>query len=70
MSKMSELDIQVREMLQEGFSVAEISRLLGVPAEWVQDVEFDPESNGEFEFVEYVDGGPAGEFIAEEEDNE
>lgn len=68
MSKMSELDITVREMLTEGFSAFEISNLLHVPREWVEDVEFDP--TADLEFVEYVDGGAAGEFLYEEEDQE
>ncbi len=68
MSRMSEMDITVREMLAEGFSANEISNIMGVPREWVHDVEFDPTCD--VSFIDFIDGNTAGEFVYEEEDED
>lgn len=35
MSKMSDLDIEVRELIRMGFTADEIHRTLNIPIEWV-----------------------------------
>jgi hypothetical protein len=45
MSKMSELDLSIRDMLEEGYNPVSISVRLGIPVHFVYDVlEYDQES--------------------------
>jgi hypothetical protein len=38
MSKMSDLDLEVRNMLEEGYRPNTIAIILGVPVTWIYDV--------------------------------
>ena len=50
MSKMADLDIQIREMLEEGLRPFSIASILGVPLEWVYNVM------GQEDDFDYPDG--------------
>lgn len=41
MSRMSELDIEIREMLDKGISTEYIAKKLDIPKRWVEDVMLD-----------------------------
>lgn len=50
MSKMSELDIDIQNMLEEGYRPVTIATMLGVPVTWVYDVaEIQQEEKGNTE---------------------
>lgn len=40
MARMSELMIDVEEMLRDGFTADEVATKLGVPFQWVKEVEY------------------------------
>lgn len=44
MSKMSELNIQVQEMLREGWTPSAIANALHIPLDWIMVVEDDYDS--------------------------
>ena len=48
MSKMSDLDLDIRELLEANIDVRSISRILEIPVEWVlateEDMGFDESS--------------------------
>ena len=39
---MSDLLLEIQEMLEDGFEVDEITHILQVPIEWVEAVQRDP----------------------------
>ena len=50
MSKISELSIDIQEMLEEGYRPVTIATMLGVPVTWVYDVaEIQQEEKGNTE---------------------
>ena len=50
MSKMSELDYDIQNMLEEGYRPVTIATMLGVPVTWVYDVaEIQQEEKGNTE---------------------
>lgn len=49
MSKMSELVIDIEELLQQNYSVNTIAKVLNIPIEWVQSVSSTYESDENYE---------------------
>lgn len=54
MSKMAEIDLEIRDMLDEGLSPLRISSLLEIPMEMVYDII--EESTDDSEYDESMDG--------------
>ena len=40
MARMSDLMINIEEMLRDGYSIEEVAKQFGVPFEWVKQVDF------------------------------
>jgi hypothetical protein len=55
MSKMAELDLEIRDMLDEGLSPARISTLLDIPMQMVYDI-VDAQTADDSHYDESMDG--------------
>lgn len=60
MARMSDLMIDVEEMLRAGFSTEETAKALGVPFDWVKEVKYacdamDFPENDQFETCNFVE---------------
>lgn len=57
MSKMAELDFEIRDAIGEGEHPSDIARRLNIPTAWVQDVQAEmfEEENLEIESEDYDD---------------
>lgn len=55
MSKMADLDLEIRDMLAEGLSPARISTLLNIPMQMVYDI-VDAETADDSHYDESMDG--------------
>lgn len=57
MARMSELMIDVEEMLRDGMNAGTVAETLGVPYDWVKEIEFamDFPENDAFETCNFVE---------------
>jgi L-fucose isomerase-like protein len=60
MSRMSELDIELRERVAQGQSPSEVAQALGIPKHWVTEM------TEENEYQDYMAQRASDEFFAEQ----
>lgn len=63
MSRMSELDIEIRELVREGRAAAEIAQALNIPAHWVTEMIEENDYNA---YTDYLNRRYDDEFAAEQ----